>query len=103
MYSNYYFTLKSACTLCVVTPWPAQIMHLVPDDVNLQSVEFTNFTFSFLNYTVSNSFERSQLCMHAFLNIISAFQFSRKGLNSYMACEGVCKHCVTCVALVAVV
>ena len=39
--------------------------------------------------------------MHAFLNIITAFQ--GKALIDGMACEGVCKHYVTCVALVTVV
>ena len=49
-------------------------LHLVPDDVKLQSVEFNNLTFSFLNYTGSISFERSQFYMHAFLNIICAYK-----------------------------
>ena len=44
-------------------------MHFVPDDVKLQSVEFNNLTFSFLNYTGSVSFERSQLYMHVFLTL----------------------------------
>ena len=56
-------------------------MHFVLDDVKLQSVEFNNLTFSFLNYTGSISFERSQLYMHAFLTLSL---HTRKHLNGWV-------------------